>query len=208
MCYSAESSQISFIVGSLGAIYLLNTKEPMLKHAGLFLFAVVFIQLLEYMMWIDQECGKLNEYASKMVYPVLIIQMMTIFLGAYLYKTTFIHDKILVGLIAFFFYMTLKTIYLNFTNDSIFWCSKPNENSALQWANFENVTMNESLMYYLLFLIAPFLMKNKKYGFTLLISGLITFIATRYENPYSNNSRWCFFSAFIPLILILVKKMT
>lgn len=41
MCYSAESSQISFIIGSLGSIYLLNSKEPALKHAGIFLFAVV-----------------------------------------------------------------------------------------------------------------------------------------------------------------------
>lgn len=208
MCYSDESSQISFIIGSLGSIYLLNSKEHALKHAGMFLFAVVFMQLLEYIMWIDQECGKLNAFASKMVYPVLIIQMMTIFLGAYLFKTTIIHDKVLVGVIAFSFYMTLKTIYQNFTNDSIIWCSKPNENSALQWANFENVTMGETLMYYSLFLITPFLMKNKKYGFTLLIGGLITFISTRYENPNINNSRWCFFSAFIPLILILVKNMT
>ena len=208
MCYSAESSQISFIVGSLGAIYLLNMKEPALKHIGLFLFAVVLMQLLEYMMWIDQECGKLNAFASKMVYPVLILQLLTIFLGGYLFKTTFIHDKILIGFIAFSLYTLFKTIYINFTNDSILWCSKPNENNALQWADLENVSMGEMFLYYLVFLITPFIMKNKKYGFTILISGLITFIFTRYENPNSNNSRWCFFSAFIPLILILVKNMT
>ena len=59
---------------------------------------------------------------------------------------------------------------------------------------------------YSLFLITPFLMKNKKYGFTLLISGLITFIATHYENPNSNNSRWCFFQCVYTPYLDFSKK--
>ena len=208
MCYSAESSLISFTIGSLGSIYLLNSKEPMLKHAGMFLFAVALIQLLEYMMWIDQDCGKLNAFASKMVCPVLILQILTIFLGGYLFKTTIINDKILIVFIAFSLYYMLYSIYASFTNNSILWCSKPNENGALQWPHYQNVTISETYMYCLIFLIAPFFIKKKIYGFVLLISGLITYIFTRYENVNSSNSRWCFFSAFIPLILILVKNMT
>ena len=55
MCYSAESSIISFIIGFSSCLYLLQSKNNTNKHIGLFLLSVITIQFLEFLMWIDQK---------------------------------------------------------------------------------------------------------------------------------------------------------
>ena len=94
MCFSAKSSISTFILGTTASIILLFTsKNPTNRHLGLFLIAVNLMQLLEYWMWIDQKCGFLNSFASKSVYPVLALQILTIFYGALIFKTTYIPKK-------------------------------------------------------------------------------------------------------------------
>lgn len=204
MCYSAESSLTSFLIGGSLSLYLiLCGKNNTNKHIGLFLFSVCLIQLLEYLMWIDQDCGWKNDIASRSIILVLSLQLYTIFLGAYLYETTLISNTILkiilIILTPIFIYFGLKDY---FEKDKK-WCTRPNEDNSLQWANQGSSKML-SYVYYGIFLISPFMFKELWKGFIILIFGLLTFLITRYENTLTSNSRWCYFSSFTPIIFILL----
>lgn len=204
MCYSAESSIISFLIGGSVSIYLLNSKNNTNKHVGLFFLTVSLIQLLEFMMWVDQDCGLLNDIASRSILLVLSSQIYGIFLGAYLYKTTIIPENILKILLLpitiIFLYLGLKN-YFNTKNN---WCTRPNEDRSLQWANMKNEKHIYTYLYYGVFILAPFLMKELWKGLLIFILGLISFLFTRYENSITSNSRWCYYSAFVPLLFALI----
>ncbi len=159
MCYSAESSLLSFLVGSTGSIYLLNSTNNTNKHIGLFLLSVSIIQFLEFLMWIDQKCGILNSIASRSIILVLSLQLYVIFLGGYLYDTLIIPKKILKILLI---PLTLGFIYMSSYNyfDKRKWCSKPNKDRSLLWANRKDISIFYTYIYYALFLIMPFLVKE------------------------------------------------
>lgn len=206
MCYSAESSINSFVIGTICSIYLLRSKNNYYKHVGLFFIFVVLIQLLEYFMWIDQDCGWLNSFASRSVNLILGLQLYSIFLGGYLFNTLYIPKKYLTIIL---FICTITLIYVSvysFFDEELIWCTKPNENNSLQWANhgifkFESYL---TILYYGVFLTLPFFFKKLWISLLLLISGIITFIFTRYPNVYSSNSRWCYYSSYLPILFVLL----
>ena len=204
MCYSAESSITSFLIGGSLSLYLIfYSKNNTNRHVGLFLFSVCLIQLLEYLMWIDQDCGWKNDVASRSIMLVLSFQLYTIILGAYIYKTTILPDYIVKTLLII---MTPLFIYYGFKDylkKNKKWCSKPNQDNSLQWAN-QNNSIILSYVYYAIFLISPFILKELWKGLLIFIFGLLTFIFTRYENIFTSNSRWCYFSSFIPIVFILL----
>ena len=47
-------------------------------------------------MWIDQSCQNTNYYASLLVNLILVLQPLSIIIGAILFKTTTISSKILM----------------------------------------------------------------------------------------------------------------
>ena len=204
MCYSAESSIISFLLGGGASLYLLNSKNNTNKHIGLFLFSVCLIQFLEFLIWIDQSCGILNNLASRSILLVLITQLYVIFLGGYIYKTLIIPDnilKILIIILTIFYLYYGSKHYLDQSKE---WCTKPNEDKSLQWANFNYMSSYLGYIYYTIFIISPFLVKEIWKGLLILFLGFFSFIITRYRNTGTSNSRWCYFSAFLPIIFAIL----
>ncbi len=209
MCYSAESSLTAFIVGGFSGLYLLcKSKNPTNRYIGLFFIAVNLMQLVEYLMWIDQDCGAINDFASRMAVPVLAIQLFTIIFGAYIFNVLYVPDTLLKSGSVIMLFYTIYILYDQFYNNNDTWCSKPNEDNSLQWANHEKIKGDISgYFYYAIFLSAPLLMKNRVKGFFLLLFGIVSWLYTRYENWNTSNSRWCYYSAFTPLFFIIVEKM-
>ena len=76
MCYNWQSSIFSFIVGSTCSVYLLQQKDKYIRHAGAFFIVVCLMQLVEFFIWIDQDCGWLNDLASRFIIMVLILQVL------------------------------------------------------------------------------------------------------------------------------------
>ena len=161
MCYSAESSLTSFIIGGSTSLYLLFfSKNNTNKHVGLFLFAVVLMQLAEYFIWSDQKCGWVNNLASRSINLVLAFHLYSIFLGAYLFNTMNIDKKVLKWL---FLVATIVFVLIGFSDffdTKLKWCTKPNADRSLQWANNEIVPEYYAYLYYAIFLLAPFFVKE------------------------------------------------
>ena len=203
MCYSAESSITSFLIGGLLSLYLIfYGKNNTNKHIGLFFFSVSLMQLAEYLMWIDQKCGWKNEIASRSILLILILQIYSLFLGAYIYQTTIIPNNILKLILIIITPLTLYYGFENYFEKNKKWCSKPNEDKSLQWPNHKLSIISTSL-YYFIFLSFPFIMKELWKSLIVLLFGLITYFSTRYKNKFTSDSRWCYFSSFGPIIFIL-----
>ncbi len=204
MCYSAESSLTGFLIGALSSTYLLLSKNKTNNHIGLFFLIVVFIQLAEFFMWSDLECGIYNQYASKSVIPLLTLQILSIYIGAYLFKTTIIPTNMLLFIISGCSIIFIYLFRESFFNKNYYWCSKPNINNTIKWSNLiEIVPFYLYVSYSILMLLFPLSLKDNIRKFILFTLGMLTFITTQYENEGyfirpSSNSKWCFYSAYIP----------
>ena len=206
MCYSAESSIKSFLIGTTSSVYLLTSKDPINKHLGLFFISVCLMQLIEYMMWIDQDCGLINSFASKMVIIVLILQMISVFLGGYLFNTLILNKHLLFYIILILLFGGIYQVYFDFIKDKSKWCSKQSKYNNLIWDKFDIKSEGYHILYYTIFLITPFLFKkNSVKVYITYILGLILFIYSRYNtlNNIGSSSKWCYYSAYIPLLLAL-----
>ena len=211
MCYSLESSRNSFLIGGSASLYLLFfSKDKTNKHLGLFLFVVCLMQLLEYFMWKDQKCGLMNDLASRSVQPLLTLQTLSIFIGAYIFNTTIISKNTLsyfiFGISIYFIYVS----YIAFYGNDLRWCTKPNSDNSLQWANHRELflTQNYTTYFYMLtFLLIPFFVKKQWKGLIVLFIGAISYYMTKHENGGTSNSRWCYYSAFIPPLFIIFDKL-
>jgi len=65
MCWSAEVSIISFVIGITSSLYLIWRNKGGDRLFGIFFGWTALMQLIEYFFWIDQNCGKLNIYSSR-----------------------------------------------------------------------------------------------------------------------------------------------
>ena len=184
MCYSAESSLTAFIIGTTASSYLLfKSKDKTSRFLGLFFITVNLMQLLEYFMWIDQKCGKLNETASKLVNPVLILQLISLIYGAYLFNISYIPNNILITMSLILILKLCEQLYQNFFNNNYSWCTKPNQDNSLQWANNKRYKNKiEEIMYYLIFALSPVFFKDRIKGILSFILLAVSWLYNRYEN--------------------------
>ena len=207
MCYSAESSINGFLIGGAASLYLLFfSNNQTFKHIGLFFSSVVLMQLAEYFIWIDQDCNKnYNNLASKSIIPILALQVVAMLFGGYLFNTTILPKYLLKYLffISFigFLYYSINNFFIN-TNK---FCTRPNKDSRLDWDKYnEIVTPFMENIYKIVFTLIPLSFKEVRIGFLFFILGINALIATRYDNIVSWNSTWCFYSAYIPTIFVVI----
>ena len=64
MCFSAESSITTLVVSFSLSYLLFTTGNKYDKTIAIFCFAFGSMQFAEYLMWKDQECGEVNNFAS------------------------------------------------------------------------------------------------------------------------------------------------
>lgn len=204
MCYSAESSLNSFIICTIASIYLLNTKSDVNKHIGVVFITVGSMQFLEYLMWIDQKCGILNNFASKMVTIVLLTQILAIVVGGYLFNTVIVSKTILYYISIFIIALIVANLYNNFVYDKRKWCSKTNKYNNLEWDKYNESWYIIKIIYCLIVICYPFLLSIEKWkGILVGFLGFITLLYTKMTLPPSG-SRWCYFAAYVPVIFCIL----
>jgi len=74
MCYSAEVSLGTFTSVSLVCIYLWIRNHKIDRAVSLILFIIGLMQLLEYILWINQECNTVNKTVTKLIPLYLYFQ--------------------------------------------------------------------------------------------------------------------------------------
>ena len=195
MCYNWQSSIFSFIVGSTCSVYLLQQKDKYIRHAGAFFIVVCLMQLVEFFIWIDQDCGWLNDLASRFIIMVLILQVLTLYFGGLYFKTIdipLLYHPIIASIV------TICSLYKGFEHlfiqDKL--CSKEIKPKGLKWDKVSGNYQLSVLGYFILFFILSY--KSDIWKVITAICMFHYYITSEMDYSY-----WCFYSAGIPAILTI-----
>ena len=205
MCFSAEVSIASYIVGSLASLYLLIYGNKVDKHIAIFSLTFIQMQLAEFFMWIDQNCGYINHYASVFAKLILILQPLSIVIGAILFKTTIIPNNILY-IFALFWIIAVILYINNIFNYKKKLCSKSIDNNYLEWDEIEPITDYGYILYFSFMFLLWLFMKDFK-GILIFILGIISILLSLNNNLKFDfpqwESKWCFMAVSLPFIMII-----
>ena len=221
MCFNKETSLTVFIFSFSLSNYILyrgmkNKNKIDIIFASL-IIPVSLIQLNEYYIWKNQECGTKNSFWSIIICLILFLQIISFVIVSNLikYKKTNVLENYLF---LFFIILAIGTIYiLNKNKDKI--CSKPTDkNCRLEWGSIKYLYNNNFIL--LLNLLAIYLyfmykfISNTFVKNTMIIKNYYGMIGTIYALVVSFylekvnffnifGSIWCFIGAFSPLIYLL-----
>jgi hypothetical protein len=208
MCWSAEASLSAYILGSIASLYLLFKGDKYDKHIALFSLTFIQMQLAEFLMWIDQYCNKnINHYASIFAEYILILQPLSIILGAILFKTTNIPNNLLYSfLLIFIISLIIYSIRVFYNKRKL--CSKSINNGYLEWDNIKKIELFEYIFYFIFISLIWIFVKNAK-GLFVFIFGVISLLFglnNNYKFIFAQwESKWCFFSVLLPFLIIIIK---
>tara|TARA_Y100000992_G_scaffold209931_2_gene144028 strand:- start:23206 stop:23874 length:669 start_codon:yes stop_codon:yes gene_type:complete len=207
MCFSAEASLTAYILSSIASLYLLINGDKYDKHIALFSLTFVQIQLAEFFMWIDQYCNKnINHYASIFAKYILILQPLSIILGAILFKSTNLPNYLLY-LFLLIFIICLIDYSIRIANNKRKLCSKTiNRFGHLEWdfIKYKYSKLLYTIYFIFMILIWPFV-KNIK-GIFVLIFGIVSFVLNKF-NFAQWESKWCFIAVLLPFLIIIYNNI-
>ena len=208
MCFNYKVSLLTFTVGTIFSILLMNYGNPIYrlenKATGLGLIFISLIQFMAFLFWIDIDNKIGINKVTTIAGPILNVCQPTIL---YLIKLFYYQPNILslqnynlpiAGLnIAYFIYFI--TVYVRFLLNDKLVTSTQDGHLKWPWLKYTN-----PYPYLVLFAINIFYLFNFTYGLVLFsILYFFLYISKKYFK-YSAGELWCFFGAFVPLIMFFL----
>ena len=208
MCVNEEVSLATFVVCMCTSVYLYKRNRKNDRWISILFGYFGCMQIIEYMMWVDQECTGLNQLATTIGFWHTVLQPIVSLVVAYYFTN---------GLIPNWMFLLLG-LYIVFSLPKIFEkkvegvCSKPcNGSDGLAW---EYTNTDSPIFVWGLFclaLAAPLLtMKGNGRLFAGIIVG--TYIASHFISIHRcpnastapNGSWWCLLSVIGSLTGVVV----
>jgi hypothetical protein len=204
MCFSANMSIISFIVGLIGSILVYSLGGPSNKIIGLFLGFVSFMQFLEYLLWKHQECNNQNKFLSKItlwfnhMQPIVLGLLIILFnyslsITYYVLFIIFIYTIVMIPYSMQYFRNNITNIQCtikNLTTQHLYW----------KWNSLDYNYLFYSLFFVgavvLLFYIG---LPNKELVKYAILIAIFTYITSYIFYKRNAGSMWCFYTAFLPI---------
>jgi len=215
MCYDKETSIKTYVIGVILSLCLFYKGDKYDKHIAIFSFVFIQMQLVEYFMWSDQDCGKINHYASIFSHILIMLQPFAVLIPTFIFNTLLI-PKSYLYILLLLSTLPLIEVIMMYNNMKKKLCSKEKETGHLEW-EFVNGNIEDSPRYtmiYLSTLVFTWLFfKNKRKG---IISSLIVLISLIYSKFNINNlslsfkqweSKWCFTGVIFPFIFVMIKYL-
>jgi len=212
MCFNKNVSIITFSVMIASSIILILRNFPNDRWFSILFIFAGLMQFAEYLMWVDQKCGKINHYATLIAYLILLLQPLSILIGGYLFgELTFNKKKLIPIIIIYAIIFGLLFIKGIYSSTRVKLCTKP-DGRHLSW-NINKLypsyilTVIAYLLYYVA-IILIFFSKNKRSGIFLAILyiGTLLFSIFFVKNP-SWKSFWCWIVNMIPVIYLIITSI-
>jgi hypothetical protein len=180
MCWSAKVSLETFIISfvQLIILYLLNYDIKIIA----FIFSFIFIQLLEFFIWINIKNKKKSKFYSFLTFIIIFLQPIII-----LYFTEYSYLIKYYIILQFLIFIILKLFY-NLEFDFIPTVA-PSKHLVWNWTDNYIYIFLFNIVYLLFFLGAIYLAGN----YILLIPAIITYIYSlyNYDKDGTTSSMWC-----------------
>ena len=208
MCFNYKVSLLTFTVGTIFSILLMNYGNPVYrlenKATGLFLIFISLVQFMDFLFWIDIDNKIGINKVTTIAGPILNVCQPTIL---YLIKLFYYQPNILslqnynlpiaVLNIAYFIYFI--TIYVRFLLNDKLVTSTQDGHLKWPWLKYTN-----PYPYLVLFAINIFYLFNFTYGLVLFSNLYFFLYISKKYFKYSAGELWCFFGAFVPLIMFFL----
>lgn len=208
MCFNYKISLLTFLIGFIFSIILFkfgNIKySTENKVSGIFFIFISLIQLMDFLFWIDIK----NEYGINKIITVIgpilnICQPIILYLiKIFYYKPDILSFKnfnLPIALLNLLYLIYFIKIYNDFLSYNKLITSTYKNHLKWNWVKYTN-----PIYYLVLLTINIFYLFDLKYSsIFFLITYLFLFISAIFFK-YNPGELWCFFGAFIPLILFLI----
>jgi len=198
MCFNYKISLFIFIIGVIFSVLLIKTGNIENQVTGFLMIFISFIQFMDFLFWIDINNTIGINKITTIIGPILnVCQPTILYLIKYFYYKPDVFN--FVGLLNLLYFIYFIIIYITFlSNDKLITTSK-HGHLSWSWIKYYNF-----FFYLFVFSINIFYLFDFKYALILCsVIYLCLFISAVYFK-YNVGELWCFFGAFIPLIMYIV----
>lgn len=205
MCFSPHVSLGTFIIGFTFSLLLFKYGNKQYKAeneiSGIFFIFISLIQFMDFLFWIDLK----NDYGinriATIISPLLnVCQPTILYIVKMLYfQPTIRPYDVAIALLnaTYFAYFIIK--YIEFIQTDNLITTTKNGHLSWSWIKYYN-----PVFYLILFAINIFYLVDFNYALLLFsITYFFLFLSYWYFNRHVGEL-WCFFGAFIPLILFIL----
>lgn len=208
MCYNKEVSLISFILGTLINLFVLLYYKNNVKIRTICIIWqwVLMMQLSEYLIWKDQNCGNLNKVGTKLAMFFNLTQPIIVFIGLMLISYQSYTMKYIASLI-----ILIYIVYMinNIKNNKEYICTKPSTKCTHLNLKWWNDFKKGGLIYCIALLgVILLLLRPLKLSLFVFFYILITLIISIIFYSCGQASMWCFMVVPFPLFLLIFAKLT
>lgn len=207
MCFNKDISIISYLIGISGCI-LLYYREY--KIESLFYAFVIQMQLIEYLLWLNNSCNWINKLITKIGIVFNHLQPIILYILIIYYNSNI--NKYSLNFINFIiiFYFISTIAYLSYNYKLLNSCTVGIENEKeLFW----EIQYGDFKKYYIIFVFTLMLLillgfnkHNYLNSYVVIMTYVISYI--KYYNTKGVGTIWCLFAAYIPLLLNIVYSIT
>ena len=204
MCYSAEVSIQTFLFVSIICGFLWYRNKGSDRPISLILIVVVLMQLVEYGLWENLDCGSMNKLLASFIPILLFLQ------------------PLLINFIVWFFnagwgsgYLTLALLSTVFLPYKIYsaWadygkCVKVGEGGNLEWVGVPDQTLAgyiERCIYYAMLAYPIITLKNIPFALTFTGLSFISLIQFGSTNEKTWPTLWCHYVNFLSIFALFTK---
>ena len=206
MCFNYKVSLFTFALGTIFSILLITNGNKKYaienKTSGVFFLFISAIQFMDFLFWIDLK----NKYGINRITSILgpilnVCQPTIMYIIKYIfYKPDFksITDIVMAATnLSYFLYFIV--IYINYLSNEKMMTTIEHGHLKWPWIKYAN-----PVFYLVLFAINIFYLFNFKYAlFLFMITYFFLYFSRKYFY-YNTGELWCFFGAFIPLIMYFI----
>ncbi len=209
MCYNKGASITAFFTGIISSILLIMYGDQEYRFqniviGSIFIF-VSFMQLFDYLMYIDPNCKSGWNKIAGYVGPIFnAIQPLLLFAFIWLVEPDpQLRNLALVVNGTYLVYILY--LYVNYVKQGQV-CSYV-ENGRLSWAWYKSFGSNWNKLYGFVLIFNFILLMKYKYIITAGIIALLFFAVSFLKYRNHIGEWWCFFSNSIPLLILIIQKM-
>ena len=220
MCFNAETSIAAFIVGLLCCIYIFTrgvTNNIVYdKVLGIVLFFIVIMQLLEYFLWKNQDCGNVNQIVTIVLIIALYLQPVINYIVKYKYYPELRKYNKIPIIVVVFTIVTILMLKELIQNKEKLCSTKDKQSCRLAWGSIKYLATNNTLLliigavlYFTLFYIPRLFIKEKLYQYRVFSHyiGIVSLFVALVVSVYYKGrgfydifgSLWCFLAVAIGL---------
>lgn len=207
MCFNPKVSIITFIIGVISSLFLMNsnTNEYAVENkiTGIFFIFIAMIQLMDFLFWIDINNKIGINKITTIIGPILnVCQPVILYLITKYYIDTKENKYDLpVKILNIMYMIYFINIYYKFiTTDSLI-TGTFEGHLQWPWLKYKN-----AFLYLALLAVNIFFATKFKYSIILFSITYMTLILSKIYFSYHVGEMWCFFGAFIPIIIYIISN--